>query len=482
MSEGLASAAAELADALERNEVDTIEIWYCHNAHESEPVAKEVQKAADTADAILKRRYPNLEISTRSLEVGLEKLGEWYESTRSPILVSDEIAVPVDGWFEEVGDQWTSICTSVPASWLTDLHARYDDKLFSANVRGYMPSRRTARNINYNMELTARERPGHFWAFNNGATALVHDYVAPTASGPNSQLTVRGLAIVNGAQTTGALSRAAGPHLEDAAVMIRFVRCEDDDLVDQIIRFNNSQNPIKASDFRSSDRHQDRLRSEFGSIPDATYLGARRGGLQDRARRPSNLIPSDTAAQALAAFHAEPGIAYHELRAIWERDEIYSRFFSDFTKAEHIVFAYALLSAIQDAKARLLARAKQAGEAALSEDDRAELGFFRRRGSTFLLTTAIAACVEAFLDKAVPDRFALSFGTTVSPAVGKEYWKPIVDVMLPFVGQLRDAGKTGSLRPSQALDDAIELFRAVVRSTQRANEAVFKDFALRVAS
>src|SRR5262249_31476512 len=162
-------------------------------------------------------------IPVRHLEVGLNVLEDWYRSIQSPILVTDEIKVDVDGWFAESGDGWRAVCASVPATWLTDLHARHKDKLFSANVRGYMPSRRTAQNINYGMEQTARQTPRRFWAFNNGVTALVLRF-EPPATGART-LTINGIAIVNGAQTTGALSRSAGTGLKGASVMIRFVQC-----------------------------------------------------------------------------------------------------------------------------------------------------------------------------------------------------------------------------------------------------------------
>jgi hypothetical protein len=85
-------------------------------------------------------------------------------------------------------------------------------------------------------------------------------------------LKVSGIAIVNGAQTTGALARVQLTKLGDARVMIRFVQATNSALVNDIIRYNNSQNQIKPSDFRSGDRNQDRLRKEFKQIPDATYL------------------------------------------------------------------------------------------------------------------------------------------------------------------------------------------------------------------
>jgi hypothetical protein len=480
MPESLAAAAAELRQAVTDGEVETIELWYCHNLAESKNVGDELDRAAGTAKALLQRHFPDSLVEVRALEVGITRLGEWYQSVQSPILVADDIEIAIDGWFEETGADWTAICASVPATWLTALHQTYGDRLFSANVRGYMPSRRTARNINHNMETTAKEQPGQFWAFNNGITGLVHDYDAPPRHLPGEKLVLHGLAIINGAQTTGALSRASGPTLRDAAVLARFIRCDDDAIVDDLIRFNNSQNPIRASDFRSTDRHQDRLRREFAVVPNATYLGARRGGQQDRARRPSNLVPSDTAAQCLAAFHGDPAVAYHDLRGIWDRDEVYSKYFSDFTTAAHIVFVYSLLTSIQAAKASLVNRESAGGSAALASDEAEILSFFRQRGSQFLLMAAVSSSIEIFLGVPVANRFALSFGVRTSPAIGANYWHPTVEVILPFTHCLRADELKGSLRNRNRVEDAIAQFRASVRSTARSNEEVFQQFRSRV--
>ncbi len=178
---------------------------------------------------------------------------------------------------------------------------------------------------------------------------------------------LRGIAIVNGAQTTGALSRSGSTSLAEVSVLARFIKSDNDEIIDEIIRYNNSQNPIKPADFRSTDRHQERLRRQFKAIPDALYFGARRGGQEDRARRPSNLISSDTVAQALAAFHGQPGVAYHQLRSIWENDQTYSDYFSEVTTAPHIVFAYSLLTAIQRQKLELVQREARLQ---LAEDER----------------------------------------------------------------------------------------------------------------
>ena len=255
MNEGLRAAAEDLNSAIQAGEIERVELWYCHNLTESINVQTELDTAAKTAKGLLATRHAGVQITVGALEVGVTKLDEWYTSIQRPILVADKVTVEVDGWFEESGTDWTAVCTSIPARWLTQLNQKYGDKLFSANVRGYMPSRRTARNINFNMEETAKTTPGQFWAFNNGVTILVNEFSVDNSDPPSSRLVLDGVAIVNGAQTTGALSRSDSPRLADASVLARFIRCDNQETVESLIRFNNSQNPIQASDFRSTDQH-----------------------------------------------------------------------------------------------------------------------------------------------------------------------------------------------------------------------------------
>jgi hypothetical protein len=472
----LRTAAEDLHQALTRGEIDAVELWYSHNLPESKNVALELERASRTAKALLLQHYPAVSIDVRHLEIGRATLNDWYASTQSPILVTEDLEVPAENWFYESGDGWEAVCTSVPATWLRDLFKRHEDRLFSANVRGYMPSRRTAQNINFGIEQTARTQPGRFWAFNNGVTALVNGV---KANEQEKSLHVSGIAVVNGAQTTGALARVTLPSLSNARVLIRFVQATNPALVEDIIRYNNSQNQIKPSDFRSGDRNQERLRKEFKQIPDATYLGARRGGQEDRARRPSNLISSDTAAQALAAFHQDPGTAYHDLRGIWERDEVYARYFSEHTTAEHIVLCYSLWRSVTETKAGLTAKPEEDQ----TSDDREALDYLRKRGSLHMLVAAVAGSAEIYLGRALTNTFALSFGKDASPGAASEYWAPLVDALLPFApGQLGPVFDNGGLRRKEAVASGISNFRAVVASTKRANASVFDEFRARVAS
>src|SRR5690606_16750204 len=144
------------------------------------------------------------------------------------------------GAYEEDGDGWRAICTSVDATWLHSLMNEYGERIFSANVRGYLGSTRSRRNINNGIKDTAVHEQARFWAYNNGITALVHGFEWASEA---RRITLKGLAIVNGAQTTGAIASVDRASLAGARVLARFIECGDVGTVRNIIRFNNRQNP-----------------------------------------------------------------------------------------------------------------------------------------------------------------------------------------------------------------------------------------------
>lgn len=467
----LRSATQEFRASLVADDIDTVEVWYVHNLGHSHDVETELGQVTATASALLGQYFPDATVDVRSLQVDRERLNGWYRSAITAVYVTETIEVrSTSGAFEESGDGWKAVCTSIPASWLKDLHEKHGDDLFSANVRGPMPRRRSKENINYRIELTARTEPSLFWSYNNGITAVVNSYTA-VADGEVSLIEIEGIAIVNGAQTTGAIARVDSKSLATASVLARFVQCDEPSIVQGIIDNNNRQNPIKPSDFRSNDPHQERLRYEFQEIPEALYLGARRGGHADSPRKPSNFVSSDTAAQALAAFHLDPGTAYNDLRLIWDRNETYARFFHEGTTARHVVFAFSLLRAVQEWKGQLIA-----GEQGLDEVGRNALAFLRKRGATFLFLSAISASVETVMATPIPNRFKLSFGTEVSPAVGSELWMPLVDALGSFAPQLDREGAGAALPSGEKPDDRIAAFQQIVRASKAGLESVFAAF------
>jgi hypothetical protein len=466
LPESLKAAAKELDEALEDQAITQLELWYVHNLPESKNVKDELEQARTTAVALLSRHYPNANVeSVTALEVGRNTLDQFYHSTQVPILVTEAFDIPASGGFWAKGDKWEAYSTSVPIGWLHDLFKKYKSQLFSANVRGYLGSRRSDRNINHNIKQTATDAPERFWAYNNGITALVNEIKTD-----DNHVKIVGITIVNGAQTTGSVGSLDKP--KSGHVPARFVKCSDTDVIRDIIRFNNSQNKVEATDFRSNDVVQERLRREFAELPDILYLGGRRGTESDKIKRPSNLIPTDTAAQSLAAFHQDPNLAYHEKRQIWESDAHYARLFSTHTTARHMLLCFSLLRAVEKTKQELVV----IPEEKRTDQQKSQVVFFRQRGSTFLLATAIAACIEIYAGKAIPNRFDVKFKAKcdIDTAVGA--WMPLIKTALGFCGQLMPVLSQSTLKNTAEVRAAIQNFSGLVQATAQANEPIFATF------
>jgi hypothetical protein len=477
LPECLRTVAWEVREAIGANEIQCIEFWFVHNVGESHNVRESMKTVEATVRNAIEGTFgkPLMPERIVATEVGPATQDEWYESLAVHILVTDEIAIELPGLFHLKGEGWDSVVTAVKASWLREQYVKYREKLFSANYREYLGLRdnRRRNEINHGIQETATVEPGQFWVYNNGVSAIVSDFTVDKSSEAAPKLTIRGLSIVNGAQTTGALGTLPAAPVDSALVPIRFIRCSDGDTITEIVRFNNSQNPLVPADFKSNDSVQRRLRAEFKKIPDCEYLGGRRGVERIRAR--DNLIPSETCGQALAAFHARPDIAYHNKADIWRTDELYQLFFCVHTTAPHVLFAYSLLKAIEKRKKQL----RDKGDDRTDQEEK-QFEFLTQRGATYLLTAAVAGTLESLLNRKLANSFKLSFGLKASPEAAIGYWEPIVNAVIPFSQQLT-IGIRGGVKDRDSNKAAIDGFCQQVEAFRAVGAAnAFSEFASRV--
>lgn len=476
LPERLRPAALELRACIIDGSINEVHVWYVHNLPESENVRQELVTVEHTAYSVLQNHFPGKKVSVLAQEVGIAKLEEWYNDTQSPILVSDKIDFPISDGFEVKGEKWAAFVTAMPGRLLHSLYKKHGAKLFSANVRDYLGSRRSDANINNGIKRSAMDTPADFWVYNNGLTILVHSFDLP-ALRKKRTMSITGMSIVNGAQTTGALGSLSKPPTAGLMVPVRFVVTTDADTIFDIIQYNNSQNKVTASDFRSRDKIQRRLREEVALIPRAEYEGGRRGGASDVIRRNANLLPSYTVGQALAALQLDPEVAYNQKSDIWASDSLYSKYFTDDITGTHLVFAYSLLRAVEARKSQLIAKSKSVG--GLTDAEARELQYFRQRGSTFLLVAAIAASLEIVLARKLVRLSKVSFGPKTPPVDAARIWMPIVAVCTSFCPQLEEAFADG-LKNKERIRRALTTFQSPVQATSSANAATFKSFATKV--
>lgn len=242
------------------------------------------------------------------------------------------------------GDFGHAIIGSVAASELARWYAKYPNQLFEGNVRLFIGQRKGG--INEKIIETAVNRPGEFWALNNGIT-IVADSIEEITK---KKFTLRHFSIVNGCQTTVSLAKAIGisTTAEKAQVLVRVVGAKKTILTD-IVRYNNTQNPVKLSAVRLLDPIQEGLRNSFLSI-DYSYAPKQEGA---RVNKNPKRIELDKIAQYLAAM-SEETILDAVRRKTELFDKVYKTIFPRGLQAERVYLAWLLAQQIETERMILL--------------------------------------------------------------------------------------------------------------------------------
>ncbi|MGC1301959.1 MAG: AIPR family protein [Caulobacteraceae bacterium] len=143
----------------------------------------------------------------------------------------------------------------LPGEALYKLYDQFGPRLFEFNVRSFLQAR---GQVNRGIRETLRAQPDRFLAYNNGLTATADEIVVGTLRGETVIHSLRGLQIVNGAQTTASIHRAKKIDRIDisrVAVSMKLTRVEPAKLgefVPLIAKFANTQNPVQLADLSAN--------------------------------------------------------------------------------------------------------------------------------------------------------------------------------------------------------------------------------------
>lgn len=143
----------------------------------------------------------------------------------------------------------------LPGEALSRLYDKFGALLFEFNVRSFLQARGT---VNKGIRDTLRNEPDRFLAYNNGLTATADEIEVGELNGETVIKRLRGLQIVNGAQTTASIHRAAKYEKIDisrVAVAVKLTRVEPSKLsefVPLIAKFANTQNPVQLADLSAN--------------------------------------------------------------------------------------------------------------------------------------------------------------------------------------------------------------------------------------
>jgi hypothetical protein len=186
---------------------------------------------------------------------------------------------------------------------LVALHRKEGKALYERNIRYFLGSSKS--DVNKAIKTTLRDAPADFFYLNNGVTAVC-DMIEPKAAKNGfRKFKVRGLSIINGAQTVASaaefVAQHPGSNIDDAKVMLTLIKAPaDGPFGKRVTKARNHQNPVQTANFASLDENQERLRQEVA------LLGFTYHYRPEALATDSQSISLDEALRALASQQGDP--------------------------------------------------------------------------------------------------------------------------------------------------------------------------------
>lgn len=407
--------------AIDRGEIDQIDLLYVHNLPESINVARELQ----TTEKHIRKLLDNPSVLVKAFEFGGPKLDHLFSARDSHIEVTDKIEFPSNIELQEAGDTWSAGVATVTGEWIAQIYSQYGEKLYSANYRGFLGADGRKR-VNSGIRETISRQPGDFWAYNNGITILTLSIEKDKVG----NVILNGISIINGAQTTGTIGNSAAHSgvSGDVRLLSRIIECSDQTTIDRIVRFNNTQNQITTWDRFSNDADQRRLFDEFQEM--GFGYNRKRGFSAD-----GDQIGIEQVLQPILAFHGRPRDAVRGKAQLFLNQPIYRNVFEN-KKARHLLFAYTLSRAI-DAKRLELKEKSTTNQLIQAEEN--QLLLLKNLNFKPFLIAAIANSLEAVVGRRL-DPMTVAFQPSAIEGVGMAEltarWLPVVEAMLPLLSAL----------------------------------------------
>lgn len=297
--------------------------------------------------------------------------------------------ISISSYLDETGPYGEAIVTTLTGAQLHELYEQHGDRLFDRNVRLFLGARKGGVNAGIRATLESNSERKNFWAYNNGVTIICDDF---DFSEDRKTIKLTNFSIVNGCQTTVSLANEPTTKVKDVRVLARFIKSTEK-IIDSIITFNNSQNPIRLWDINSQDKLQKKLKKDLAALPKPFFYLLRKGEAQKlsdsekaKFKRDGKVqqIPHDLCAQFLAAFKGLPAIGYKDKGRIFSthKEEV----FPAQIRAEEIVLAW---------QCSKIAKELVKSELQLAlEEENADRVSILKRGSSFFVVAIMAVLLH----------------------------------------------------------------------------------------
>ena len=310
-------------ESIANGEVTNLELVYVHNCSESVTVEQELK----TAKEYFQKAMGDT-VSVSYKEIGTQTAERLFKEQNSNIKVLDIISCPFKPGFEEKNGSWNSVILTVTGDWLRTIYYKYQEGLFSANYRGFLGL--TKKTINSGIKNTAEKNPENFWAYNNGITILTNKLEVK-----KDGIILHGISIINGAQTTGSIgSLDLKVDLRGVQILTRIIECGNPDVVNDIVKFNNTQNKITSWDKFGNDPSQQDIEKKFAFYH---HVYSSKRGFENR----NSQLSIENCIQPLVSFLGYYKESNKSKVNLFNSPKLYKAAF-EHTKARHILFVSCL--------------------------------------------------------------------------------------------------------------------------------------------
>jgi hypothetical protein len=254
LQHGSREAKVALKDYAERvNNGYRVTLYFMSTAQASERTSSIATKWND--------EYHNAGVPVTCEFFDFSRLKDYYTrslSVEESIPESVEIDLPSDQFFWKE-KPYPTIVAVIKGNTLRNLSNTYKQGLYAWNIRGYLGN----RGINEGIRRTAESDSENFFYFNNGVSAICTELELD-----GNRVYAKKFQIINGAQTVSTLADL--PADSKVEVLFRLAQTQsvstEKGFNRNIIQFNNSQNAVKISDFRSNDPIQFFLEKNFQQV------------------------------------------------------------------------------------------------------------------------------------------------------------------------------------------------------------------------
>ena len=263
------------------------------------------------------KKYIKEDLSIECEILDISKLKTEYVTAQSlEETIPDEVQFDIqkDKFFLK-DDPNPTVIASVKGNILKALWKQEKDSLFAYNIRTYLGE----KGINKDIVETAETEPQNFFYYNNGVSAVCTDLKVN-----KNKIIAKKFQIINGAQTVGSLKKIEDK--DDLEVLLRITQTSSKSkskINEKIIEYNNTQNKITLSDFRSNDPIQLDIQNKFKkfsceNLNKVNYL-RKRG---DRISRKGELnLKIEDMAKFRYAFLHDPCLVISSAKDLWKIGE-----------------------------------------------------------------------------------------------------------------------------------------------------------------